>query len=65
MSTGNAAHQHDEGAVLLEHKGPIALIKLSHPAALNALTWTMYQQLEAHLEHLAADDTTHAIICPL
>ncbi len=62
MSTGNAARQHDEGAVLLEQKGPIAMIKLSHPAALNALTWTMYQQMEAHLEHLAADDTTRAII---
>ncbi len=62
MSTGNAAHQHDEGAVLLEQKGPIAMITLSRPAALNALTWTMYQQMEAHLEHVAADDTTHAII---
>lgn len=62
MSTGNAAHQHDEGAVLLEQKGPIAMITLSRPAALNALTWTMYQQIEAHLEHVAADDTTRAII---
>src|SRR5437764_15057240 len=62
MSTGNAAHQHVEGAVLFEQKGPIALLKLSRPAALNALTWTMYQQMEAHLEHVAADDTTLAII---
>jgi enoyl-CoA hydratase/carnithine racemase len=62
MSTGNAAYQHDKGAVLLEQKGPISIIKLSRPAALNALTWTMYQQMEAHLEHLAADDTTHVII---
>jgi enoyl-CoA hydratase/carnithine racemase len=62
MSTGNAAQQHDEGAVLLEQKGPIAMIKLSRPAALNTLTWTMYQQLEAHLEHIAADNTIRAII---
>jgi enoyl-CoA hydratase/carnithine racemase len=62
MSNGNAADQHDEGAVLLEQKGAIALITLSRPAALNALTWAMYQQMEAHLEHLAADDTTRAII---
>jgi len=62
MSTGNADHPYDEGAVLLEQKGPIAMIKLSRPAALNALTWTMYQQMEAHLEHVAADDTTRAII---
>ncbi len=62
MSTGNAGHQDDEGAVLLEQKGPIALIRLSRPAALNALTWTMYQQMEAHLVHVAADDSTRAII---
>ncbi|HKV00724.1 MAG TPA: enoyl-CoA hydratase [Ktedonobacteraceae bacterium] len=62
MSTENAAHHDDEGEVLLEQKGPIALITLSRPAALNALTWTMYQQMEAHLESLAADDTTRAII---
>src|SRR5438874_1874195 len=62
MPTENAAHPHDEGAVLLEQRGPLAMITLSRPAALNALTWTMYQQMEAHLERLAADDTTRAII---
>jgi enoyl-CoA hydratase/carnithine racemase len=62
MSTENAADHDDEGAVLLEQKGPIAIITLSRPAALNALTWTMYQQMEAHLEQLATDDTTRAII---
>ncbi|HEU0002706.1 MAG TPA: enoyl-CoA hydratase [Ktedonobacteraceae bacterium] len=62
MSNGNAAQQHNEGAVLLKQQGPIALLTLSRPAALNALTWTMYQQLEAHLEHIAADDAIRAII---
>src|SRR5258707_4669391 len=62
MSTENAADHDDEGAVLLEQKGPIGTITLSRPAALNALTWSMYQQMEAHLEQLAADDTTRAII---
>ena len=62
MSTENVAHHHEEGAVLLEQNGPIAMITLSRPAALNAMTWTMYQQLEAHLESLASGDTTRAII---
>ena len=62
MSTENVAHHHEEGAVLLEQNGPIAMITLSRPAALNAMTWTMYQQLEAHLVSLAAGDTTRAII---
>ena len=62
MSNGNTVQQHDEGAVLLEQQGPIALLTLSRPAALNALTWTMYRQLKAHLEHIAADDAIRAII---
>ncbi|GAC1629498.1 MAG: enoyl-CoA hydratase/isomerase family protein [Ktedonobacteraceae bacterium] len=62
MASENAAHAHDEGAVLLEQKGALAIITLARPAALNALTWTMYQQMEAHLERVAADDTTRAII---
>lgn len=62
MSTGNAADQQDAGAALLEQEGAVARITLSRPAALNALTWTMYRQLEAHLERLAGDGTTRVII---
>ena len=62
MSTGNATDQRDEGAALLEQDGPIARITLSRPGALNALTWTMYRQLEAHFERLAADDAVRVII---
>src|SRR5260370_6821186 len=62
MSTENATQQHDEGAVLLDQRGTIATSTLARPAALNPLTWAMYQQMEAHLERLAADDTTRAII---
>jgi enoyl-CoA hydratase/carnithine racemase len=62
MATENTAHPYDEGAVLLEKVGPVAIITLSRPAALNALTWTMYQQMETHLEGLAADDTIRAVI---
>src|SRR5438132_11910081 len=62
MSTENAPHPGDEGVVLLEKEGPVAIITLSHPAALNALTWAMYQQMETHLEGLAIDDTIRAVI---
>ncbi len=58
MSTKNA----DAGAVLLEQNGQIAILTLSRPTALNALTWTMYQQMEKHLEKLEADDTVRALI---
>jgi len=62
MLNGNTDQQQDEGAVLLEKMGPIAMLTLSRPAALNALTWKMYRQMEAHLEQLATDDAIHAII---
>src|SRR5438270_8803429 len=62
MATENPAHPSDEGAVLLEKAGPIAIITLSRPAALNALKWAMYQQMETHLEGLAIDDTIRAVI---
>jgi enoyl-CoA hydratase/carnithine racemase len=52
----------EEGAVLLERAEPMAILTLSRPSALNALTWTMYQHLEQHLESLAHDDAIRAIV---
>jgi enoyl-CoA hydratase/carnithine racemase len=52
----------EKGAVLLERTGSVAILTLSRPAALNALTWSMYEQLDAHLNQLAVDDTIRAII---
>ena len=62
MSTERSAQGKDEGAVLLEQVGPVATITLSRPAALNALTWAMYQQLEEHLERLSADNDIRAVV---
>lgn len=62
MSTGKTANQNDEGTVRLERDGPVAVLTLSRPAALNALTWSMYRQLEEHLKVLEVDESTRAII---
>lgn len=62
MSNENIAHRQDEGKVSFEQLGPVVLITLSRPAALNALTWSMYQQMDAHLEHIRTNDTIHAVI---
>ncbi|MEO8971220.1 MAG: enoyl-CoA hydratase [Ktedonobacteraceae bacterium] len=62
MPDENSVNRKDEGEVLLEQAGPVATLTLSRPAALNALTWAMYQQMEEHLERLAADDTIRAVI---
>ncbi len=62
MVTDQAEAQRDEGAVLLAQEGPVATITFARPAALNALTWSMYKQLEQHLDRLAADMSTRAIV---
>jgi enoyl-CoA hydratase/carnithine racemase len=59
---GKDERQHEEGTVLLEQSGPIATLTLSRPAALNALTWAMYQQMQEHLERLAADESLRVLI---
>src|SRR5690349_19207808 len=51
-----------DGAVTLERFGAVAQLTLARPAALNAMTWRMYQQLESHLDALAQDNTVRAIV---
>jgi enoyl-CoA hydratase/carnithine racemase len=62
MSTQEHANNREEGTVLLEQRGPVAVLTLSRPAALNALTWSMYQELERHLEFLAGETAVRAVI---
>jgi enoyl-CoA hydratase/carnithine racemase len=62
MSSEPIDTQRDEGAVLLAQEGAFATLTLSRPAALNALTWHMYKQLEVHLERLAGDEATRAVV---
>jgi enoyl-CoA hydratase/carnithine racemase len=62
MSTQENANTREEGVVHLERTGQVATITLSRPGSLNALTWAMYQQLEAHIENLAQDETIHVVV---
>jgi enoyl-CoA hydratase/carnithine racemase len=62
MSTPEDPNTHAEGVVLLERTERVATITLSRPGALNALTWIMYRQLEAHIETLAQDETVRVVI---
>jgi enoyl-CoA hydratase/carnithine racemase len=62
MPTQDDNGNREEGKVLLERTGTIATITLSRPGALNALTWTMYQQLKAHLDRLATNETVRVVI---
>lgn len=54
--------QHEEGAVLLERSGPVATLTLARPAALNALSWAMYQQMQEHLGRLAGDERVRVLV---
>jgi enoyl-CoA hydratase/carnithine racemase len=60
--SSNSFNAREEGAVLLEQTGTIAQLLLSRPSSLNALTWTMYEQLEAHLNKLAEDPSIRVIV---
>jgi len=62
MSTQNDANSREEGTVLLERTGAVAIMTLSRPRALNALTWAMYQQMETHLESLSTNEGIRVII---
>lgn len=44
-----------EGAVRYERAGAVATVIFDRPAARNAMTWTMYRQLTAACERIAAD----------
>ena len=45
----------DEGRVELRRDGPVAHVTIDRPAARNAMTWAMYEQLGAACERIAAD----------
>jgi enoyl-CoA hydratase/carnithine racemase len=62
MPAKDDANKREEGIVLLERTGAVAMMTLSRPGSLNALTWTMYEQLEAHLKNLASDEAIRVVI---
>ncbi len=47
-----------EGQVLLSAQGPIATITFDRPAARNAMTWPMYEQLKQHCLTLGCPSPT-------
>src|SRR5579875_1034335 len=56
------AEAHDEATVVFERRGPVAVLTLSHPAALNAMTWSMYEELARRCEELDHDDSVRAVV---
>ena len=52
----------DQGAVRLETRGTTAFISFDRPAARNAMTWAMYDQLDRALDALASDATLRVAV---
>ena len=48
--------------LLYERRGPVALLTFNRPQARNALTWAMYEALEAACEHVDADDQVRVLV---
>ncbi|MGA8112884.1 MAG: enoyl-CoA hydratase, partial [Actinocatenispora sp.] len=46
----------------LERRGPVATLTLHNPRIRNALTWRMYEQLDAHYGTLAADRSIRVVV---
>lgn len=59
-----SALEHDSqgGRVLLDYEGPIALVTLSHPGRLNAITVSMWHELARIFTELSADKSLRCVV---
>jgi enoyl-CoA hydratase len=48
--------------VILERRDAVAVLTLSHPSALNAMTWFMYEELARRCAELDGDDSVRAVV---
>ncbi len=55
-------HDPQGGRILLDYEGSIALVTLSHPGRLNAITVSMWQELARIFTELSADDTLRCVV---
>ena len=60
MST--AAAPQASGHILVEYEGPVALVTLSHPGRLNAVTVSMWQDLAQTFTQLSANDGLRCVV---
>lgn len=51
-----------EGRVHVTTRGPVATIRFDRPAARNAMTWAMYDALDAALDRIAEDDSLRVLV---
>jgi len=61
MSVQSTASTDADGVVRLTREGAIARVAFDRPQAHNAMTWSMYEQLERICVELRADDSIRAV----
>ena len=54
----------DSGVVRFERRGTTAVITFDRPAARNALTWAMYEQLDEALDRVAGEPDLRVTMQP-
>lgn|SRR5690606_8491577 len=62
MAVNGSSAPEGKGRILLELEGPIALVTLSHPGRLNAITVSMWQELARTFTELSADETLRCVV---
>lgn len=58
----NDAHASDRGDVIREESGPVTRLVLCRPRYLNAITWTMYERMSAHLDAIREDANVRVVV---
>jgi enoyl-CoA hydratase len=56
------AEAQEAATVICERRGPVAVLTLSHPSALNAMTWAMYEELARWCGELDKDESVRAVV---
>ncbi|PLC55279.1 enoyl-CoA hydratase [Pollutimonas nitritireducens] len=62
MAIAEAGSSVGAGKVILDYEGPIALVTLSHPGRLNAISVSMWQSLAGVFAELSADDALRCVV---
>lgn len=62
MATGLADSAMDAGKIILDYEGPIALVTLSHPGRLNAISVSMWQALASVFAQLSANTQLRCVV---
>lgn len=62
LTSGDTRKPDSEAQVRCSRSGPVAVVTLSHPSALNAMTWGMYDALYDLCEEIEQDGSVRVVV---